>query len=195
MTQQSNDTSGKLDEPHHETTLEFESEDELVNPKNPQSQPEQPRSNNPIAFARRLYSTYDPTFVTLLGTQYFNQGSKVLVALATQKLFKDTYSLEPSYNQYLSGVIMLPWSIKIIYGFLSDNVPIFGSRRRSYLYIGALMQIFAMSAMSSNVVPTAEVAAAMMFISNVSVAMSDVVLDSLMVVQSRIDPKHGSEDL
>jgi hypothetical protein len=47
---------------------------------------------------RRLYSTFEPTFVTLLGTQYFNQGSKVLVALATQQLFKETYGLEPSYN-------------------------------------------------------------------------------------------------
>lgn len=77
---------------------------------------------------------------------------------------------------------MLPWSIKIIYGFLSDNVPIFGSRRRSYLYIGAIMQIFSMSLMAANMILTAELAAAMMFISNVSVAMSDVVLDSLMVV-------------
>ena len=90
---------------------------------------------------------------------------------------------------------MLPWSVKIIYGFLSDNVPIFGSKRRSYLYIGAVMQIFSMSMMATNMILTAELAAAMMFISNISVAMSDVVLDSLMVVQSRIDPKHGSEDL
>ena len=77
---------------------------------------------------------------------------------------------------------MLPWSIKIIYGFLSDNVPIFGSRRRSYLYIGALMQIISMTVMTLNIILTAELAAAFLFLSNVSIALSDVVLDSLMVV-------------
>jgi MFS family permease len=117
------------------------------------------------------------------------------VALATQKLFKDTYGLEPGYLQYLTGIIMLPWSIKIIYGILSDSVPIFGSRRRSYLYIGAVLQIFSMSMLSAHIVMSAELATVMLFLSNVAIAMSDVVLDSLMVVQSRIDPKHGSEDL
>jgi hypothetical protein len=106
----------------------------------------------------------------------------VLVGLATQKVFKDTYGLEPGYTQYLTGIIMLPWSIKIIYGFLSDNVPIFGSRRRSYLYIGALIQIMSMGAMSMNMFKSAELASVLLFLSNVAIAMSDVVLDSLMVV-------------
>ena len=118
----------------------------------------------------------------MLGTQYFNQGSKILVSLATQKLFKETYGLEPSYTQYLSGIIMLPWSIKIVYGFLSDNVPIFGQKRKSYLYIGALIQILSMGAMALNLMKNAELASIMLFFSNVAIAMSDVVLDSLMVV-------------
>ena len=84
---------------------------------------------------------------------------------------------------------MLPWSIKIIYGFLSDNVPIFGSRRKSYLYIGALIQILSMGAMALELFKNAEIATVTLFFSNVAIAMSDVVLDSLMVVQSRIDPK------
>jgi hypothetical protein len=49
--------------------------------------------------------------------------------------------------------------------------------------------------MAINVTKNAEMAAMMLFFSNVAIAMSDVVLDSLMVVQSRLDPKYGSEDL
>lgn len=111
------------------------------------------------------------------------------------KLFKDKYGLEPGYTQYLAGIIMLPWSIKIVYGFLSDNVPLFGSKRRSYLYIGALIQILSMGAMTTDQFTSAEVACVFLFLSNIAIAMSDVVLDSLMVVQSRLDPKYGSEDL
>jgi len=31
----------------------------------------------------KLYDRYDGTFLTMLGMQYFNQGTKVLVYLAT----------------------------------------------------------------------------------------------------------------
>ena len=38
-------------------------------------------------FYRHMYSKFDPSFVTLLGIQYFNQGSKIMVVLAAEKLF------------------------------------------------------------------------------------------------------------
>ena len=43
----------------------------------------------------KLYDRYDGTFLTVLAMQYFNQGSKVLVYLATADLFKTFYKLEP----------------------------------------------------------------------------------------------------
>lgn len=45
---------------------------------------------------RKLYSKgYDGTFLTMLGFQYFNQGTSVLVYRAAQKLFKNHYKVEP----------------------------------------------------------------------------------------------------
>ncbi len=35
-----------------------------------------------IGFMAGLYDKYDSTFLTMLGMQYFNQGSKTLVILA-----------------------------------------------------------------------------------------------------------------
>ena len=35
-----------------------------------------------LGFMMHLYGRYDSTFLTMLGMQYFNQGSKVLVTLA-----------------------------------------------------------------------------------------------------------------
>lgn len=46
-----------------------------------------------------------------------------------------------------------------------------------------------MGAMALELFKNAEIATVTLFFSNVAIAMSDVVLDSLMVVQSRIDPK------
>ena len=41
-------------------------------------------------------------------------------------------------------VVMLPATLKIIFGFLSDNYPIFGYRRKSYMLIGWLFVTFIM---------------------------------------------------
>ena len=35
----------------------------------------------------------------------------------------------------MHALLALPWAVKPIYGALSDNVPLFGSRRRSYLVV------------------------------------------------------------
>ena len=84
---------------NNETIQDVESEDELINRNKTEEldQHERARSGNPIELYRHIYTNFDPSFVNLLGVQYFNQGSKILVALAAQKLFKDTYGLEPSY--------------------------------------------------------------------------------------------------
>ncbi len=39
----------------------------------------------------------------------------------------------------VSGLGAAPWVVKPVYGFLSDTVPIFGYRRRSYLIICGLL--------------------------------------------------------
>ena len=42
-----------------------------------------------------------------------------------------------------TALISLPWSLKLIYGIITDNVKIFGLRRKPYLIFFALLQ-FAM---------------------------------------------------
>ncbi len=39
----------------------------------------------------------------------------------------------------LTGISAAPWVMKPLYGFLSDTVPIFGYRRRSYLIICGIL--------------------------------------------------------
>ena len=40
---------------------------------------------------------------------------------------------------FLTSFAAFPWVVKPFYGFLSDTVPIFGYRRRSYLIICGLL--------------------------------------------------------
>lgn len=135
-----------------------------------------------IGFIRGLYKKYDATFLTMLGMQYFNQGTKILVHLASSDLFKAYYKLEPSNVQSILALIALPWSIKILYGLISDNFPICGSRRKSYLLLAALLQFLSMVMLTLNSTSDLNLAVACLFMSNLSVAFADVIVDSLMVI-------------
>jgi len=66
---------------------------------------------------------------------YFLQGFRVFQGLVMKDLFKLYLELEPEYSQFLSSLTLFPWSFKIIYGFIADNIPIMGSRRKSYIIL------------------------------------------------------------
>jgi hypothetical protein len=75
----------------------------------------------------------------LLAFQYFNQGCKALLSLAVKDYFKEYLQLEPGHTAVLQSFISFPWSIKLFYGIISDNLPIFGFKRKSYVILmGAL---------------------------------------------------------
>ena len=44
--------------------------------------------------------------------------------------------MEPSQQNTISVLQMMPWSFKLVYGFLSDACPICGLRRKPYLFLG-----------------------------------------------------------
>ena len=73
--------------------------------------------------------------VLAIATIYFVEGALGLARLAQTYLLKDELHLGPAELSALSGVFVLPWTIKPIYGFLSDGFPIAGYRRRSYLVL------------------------------------------------------------
>ena len=94
----------------------------------------------------------------------------------------------------MSAIIAFPWAIKIVYGFISDNIPICGSRRKSYILMSAITYFVSMTVMVHNQ-EFPVLATVCLFMSNLSVAFSDVIVDSLMVIQSRRSPEDGSEVL
>jgi Na+/melibiose symporter-like transporter len=48
---------------------------------------------------------------------------------------KDVAGWSATHLASMHALLALPWAVKPIYGALSDNVPLFGSRRRSYLVL------------------------------------------------------------
>jgi len=70
---------------------------------------------------------------------YFAYGSSVFTAIAKDFWVKKELALSAEDLVALGVWLTVPWTIKMIFGQLVDSVTIFGSNRRIYVYIGAIM--------------------------------------------------------
>ncbi len=77
--------------------------------------------------------------VVLFAGLYAVEGLCALTGLTRQPFDhygKDVAGWSATHLASMHAVLALPWAVKPVYGALSDNLPLFGSRRRSYL-VGA----------------------------------------------------------
>jgi folate/biopterin transporter len=117
---------------------------------------------------------------------YFVQGALGLSRLAVSFFLKDELGLDAAQMALLSGAASFPWLIKPLWGFLSDSVPIFGSRRRSYLVLCGGLGALGWTALATpGVVSTPGAALAALMATSLATAASDVVVDSLVVERAR----------
>ncbi len=117
-------------------------------------------------------------------TVYFVQGILGLARLAVSFFLKDELKLSPAEVSALFGVVALPWIIKPLFGFLSDGLPIFGYRRRPYLILSGILGAISWISLAT-VVHTSWAATLAISLGSLSVAVSDVIVDSLVVERAR----------
>ncbi|MEH1821877.1 MAG: folate/biopterin family MFS transporter [Nostoc sp.] len=117
-------------------------------------------------------------------TVYFVQGILGLSRLAVSFFLKDELLLSPVQVSALLGIVFLPWMIKPVFGFISDGLPIFGYRRRPYLILSGILGTAAWVSLAT-IVHTSWAATLAIALSSLSVAMSDVIVDSLVVERAR----------
>lgn len=81
-----------------------------------------------------------------------------------------------------NSVITLPWSLKIIYGLISDNVKLCGLKRKPYLIFFAFVQFISMFCIFWIETDDALVIVMLLFTASLSMAFSNVVVDAILVV-------------
>ncbi|HEY9621238.1 MAG TPA: folate/biopterin family MFS transporter [Crinalium sp.] len=117
---------------------------------------------------------------------YFVQGILGLARLAVSFFLKDELGLSPAQVSALLGIAALPWMIKPLFGFISDGLPILGYRRRPYLILSGLLGAIAWVSLAT-VVHTAWGATLAIALSSLAIAVSDVIVDSLVVERARAE--------
>jgi folate/biopterin transporter len=117
---------------------------------------------------------------------YFVQGALGLSRLAVSFFLKDELHLGAADLALLTGASSAPWLVKPLWGFLSDSVPLFGYRRRSYLVLCGALGAAGWSALAApGVVHSPGGALAALLATSLATAASDVVVDSLVVERAR----------
>ncbi|CDW84495.1 UNKNOWN [Stylonychia lemnae] len=143
----------------------------------------------------KLFRTFDQSYLQVMTVSYFIQGFKIFIDLSVMDLFKQYLKIEPAESQILTSIIYLPWSLKVVYGLIADNIPVFGSKRRSYIAMNGFLEFIFLLPLVSNLANDKYTITICLTLYAINVAFNDSIIDALMVMQARRDPIHGSEDL
>lgn len=127
-------------------------------------------------------------------TVYFVQGILGLARLAVSFFLKDELLLSPTQVSALLGIVALPWIIKPVFGFISDGLPIFGYRRRPYLILSGILGMVSWVSLAT-IVHTTWAATTAIALGSLSVAVSDVIVDSLVVERARAESQADAGSL
>jgi MFS family permease len=112
---------------------------------------------------------------------YFAQGMWYLPNLSITFFLKDALGLGAAQTATFFMYTTIPWLIKPVYGLISDFVPLFGRRRKSYFLLTSALAAamgFTLSMMSS---PTYWGVAVLFTLMGLGLAFTDVLTDAMMV--------------
>lgn len=99
------------------------------------------------------------------------------------------HNIDASSQQYSSytTLVNLPWSLKFIFGMISDGNPILGYRRKSWLCIGWIGFVFSCLYLSLIQEPGIFTTTLIMFIATSFMLLSDVCTDTLCVERAKFE--------
>lgn len=141
--------------------------------------------NNSITEKIFLGHKPGPELIAILAV-YLVQGALGLSRLSVSFFLKDELQLSPVEVSAILGIVTLPWMIKPLFGFVSDTFPIFGYRRRPYLVLSGILGAASWIALAT-LVDSSWKATITVTLSSLAIAVSDVIVDSLVVERARLE--------
>ncbi|MDP6575153.1 MAG: folate/biopterin family MFS transporter [Candidatus Peribacteraceae bacterium] len=121
---------------------------------------------------------------------YFIAGATSLAGVATTFYYKQDLQLTIVQVQILASIAIIPWSIKPIYGFLSDRQPIFKLRRKPYLFLAGLFGSAGYLSLATWVT-SFNGALFSILLSGLGFALADVIVDGIVAERSKSQKAAG----
>lgn len=133
-------------------------------------------------FFLNLFMRFDTSFLFILVLENISFGIWILVTLSAQDLFKAYMDCDPGDMAIYTAIVALPWSLKLIYGLITDNVKIFGLRRKPYLIFFGFLQFIMMAILYFFDHDSPIEVVIYLFVASLSMAFSNVVVDAILVI-------------
>ena len=130
---------------------------------------------------RRATSAYF-FFAALYFVQSVGDPTSGLIAQPIRSLLR-SWGESPAALGALMALLAIPWTLKPLFGLLSDFVPLFGSRRRNYLLVanGLAALSLLLLAFTPLSAETSSLLFALLLPTTIGIALGDVIVDALMV--------------
>lgn len=75
----------------------------------------------------------------VIAMNYFNNGAQSMVFMVIVNMYQEAFFVSASVAQSLMAVIGLPMIFAFFMGVFSESIPLFGSRKKSYLILMSLI--------------------------------------------------------
>mmetsp|Transcript_16820 Transcript_16820/g.40310 ORF Transcript_16820/g.40310 Transcript_16820/m.40310 type:complete len:507 (-) Transcript_16820:70-1590(-) len=124
------------------------------------------------------------TFYFVTSWILFLQGISELSGLAVSYFYKNELKVDPAVLSTVTSLTALPWTIKPLYGLITDGWPIFGYRRKPYLMMCGVAGCISWWVMST-FVNEVWFGFSMMFIASMAIGFSNVIAEGMIVEKSR----------
>src|SRR4029078_11797458 len=123
--------------------------------------------------------TYGRRLIFLFGLVYFAQGIAQhggLVGQPLQNFFKEELGFNAAQTTEYLAILVLPWTIKPLYGLVTDFIPLLGLRRKMWLLLTNGVAASALIWLSGLTDPETVVVA--LLLTAFGTAASDVIIDA-----------------
>lgn len=150
-----------------------------------------------IGWMNQLRTAFGASFLWLVCLIYFTQGFRSFVWTAVSYQLKDNLKLSPSASQFVSSIAFFPWSVKPIYGILSDCIPIRGRKRIPYLILATLLALgpWLVLGIGASFRNSRVHLMILLTVQNLGSAMADVVIDAMIAEAVRLEQASFAGDL
>ncbi len=119
----------------------------------------------------------------LVSLIYFLQGFG-LASLVFSLFLKETLHWSVLQISLMGTISAIPWFLKILFGAVSDNFPLFGYKRKSYLVVSSVLSVLCWTALAVFRETGFWYYTGLFFLSNVAICIADVIIDGYVVQQS-----------
>ena len=124
---------------------------------------------------------FEESFVFLFCLIFFNIGLVILIVLESLDLFKNYLDCEPGEIAVYKSIIFAPWALKVVFGLITDNIPIFGLKRKPYLIAMGFLQFVSSTSIYLLDPDNAMTVVVLLFLASFATCFQNVVIEAVLV--------------